>query len=1588
MKAIILSFAILCITNGYLYAQCDTGSEPECMCETAEVLCSISELNGFSSSMSNFQHPDDGPTPFCGPQTQTNNPTWFAFIAWCEDISMDFDFANCTTVGSFSGVQLAIYTDCTFNDQIDCSQECNSSSNTATIEMFGLTIGESYYVMLDGCFGSACDYEISVSPTDCDEFIEDWDDPVTEDESVCVGQTILYEVENLTGATSWHWYLDGDELEITDNPNYSITWDTEGVYELCVDVSNICVEVEEDPELNCVMITVGNPDAGEIEAEENPSCPQEAIEIEIVEYNMGEIYNQVMIIVDMNGEVVYIMEDADEYDFNWPTCGEFIVYSLNYATAEDIPLPDIGDLYSGTDCTFYCCDETFLDIFFVDDDFPQFDTYPQDITVECYYLLEELGLDEAEEVESFDNCEEDQEIIPLDSIQADTCNGGSIIRSWYYEDACGNSVSHTQTITILPLIGPTYINPLPDTSMTSIEYEAYVIPTLMYDNGQAGSCQMSGFVSPIVEDNRSGCGGSVSHIYSFTDSCGRTIIDTQLIEIITDITIQETFLIICDNDSTGIVEITRSDLDSLIAQDLTNIMIDYYPTESDLEAGTNIITFPITSEMLPEAKIYASVIDGSGCESALAIDIIISSPPVLVASGVSESCLGQGDGMIQITSPANPIDYTILLESDTILSTLIEDLVPGIYALDIIDSLGCIATDTIVISEGINLSFENLLINCNNNGTGLDETDDYYEISFVVTGGMGQYNLLAEPALDLGTFNYDELVSINLNADGNPNRLTAVDALLTCEVSVDIFALNHCSTDCSLSLDQWEYECNDNGTPLDGTDDYYEFNLTVSAVNGDVSNTYHVYLDNILSYTFNYSESSSFTLPSTGIEVNVFIEDFSQSSCNLSMLTDNLVSCSNLCQLQVEEFMVECIDPGTPAVSEDDLFEVTILVSAINASSSFMISGITGLFNYDEQITIGSYLIQDGNIQLEILDSEDQTCLTLVDISPPSPCSTPCDLELSSIIIQDCNDNMTGMIDDDDYFYIELSISNLLGGGQNYVLSDDSGNQYGPFDYSLTNLVGPFPASGQTITLDLNDLSNASCTLSIDILQQPCSECIHSLNLDASNMILNCLDNTSILTANSINPITNYSWTGPGNFVSDMEEIEVTMEGEYILLATFADGCTLSENILIGASLDVPVSNAGDDLLLNCDIETVILDGSMSQFGTGAIFNWLDENGNIISEDQLFNISEPGTYGLQLIDTFNHCVSQIDYVEVSQNLHDPLIVVYAEPDDFLDCIITSVILSYDSEPNTVYFWNLDEQQLSNETLTITQPQTVGLVAIDTISQCDSDTSIVIGDFEIYPQITLETIETIDCFDEMACVTATSYSFNPVEYNWYNQAGELISNAFETYCFTSGGEYTLELIDMSNGCANSENFEIIEPVYPEVDLPATIVLINEETGIITPTINVNESALASISWETNAVLSCYDCLTPSILQVSDSTVVSLTIITHEGCSASDELLIQVKRIPKIFVPNIFDPLNEENLTIYSSSDITLIDELQIYDRWGNLVFENKAFPPNDTSFGWDGRVKDGPLIQGVYVYRFQYKHEGRTELSFGSITLIK
>ena len=109
----------------------------------------------------------------------------------------------------------------------------------------------------------------------------------------------------------------------------------------------------------------------------------------------------------------------------------------------------------------------------------------------------------------------------------------------------------------------------------------------------------------------------------------------------------------------------------------------------------------------------------------------------------------------------------------------------------------------------------------------------------------------------------------------------------------------------------------------------------------------------------------------------------------------------------------------------------------------------------------------------------------------------------------------------------------------------------------------------------------------------------------------------------------------------------------------------------------------------------------------------------------------------------------------------------------------------------------------------------------------------------------------------------------------------------------------------------------------------------------------------------------------------------------GCDSLVHLDLQFYQV---FFPNAFSPNNDghnDSFTIFGGNDLTEIVSLQVFDRWGNLVFHGKNLPPNDPNAGWRGLHNGQPVPNGLYVYTTQLlMDDGKTHPFSGSVVLLR
>ena len=114
---------------------------------------------------------------------------------------------------------------------------------------------------------------------------------------------------------------------------------------------------------------------------------------------------------------------------------------------------------------------------------------------------------------------------PVDSGVLDPCEGGTIIRTFTATDQCGNDVSATQTVTLLPDSDiPTFTSTLP-TDMTVDCDNVPTAPIIEADDCNAVSVEFDESVVIIQ------CGQVITRTWVATDVCGNSVSHTQIINV-------------------------------------------------------------------------------------------------------------------------------------------------------------------------------------------------------------------------------------------------------------------------------------------------------------------------------------------------------------------------------------------------------------------------------------------------------------------------------------------------------------------------------------------------------------------------------------------------------------------------------------------------------------------------------------------------------------------------------------------------------------------------------------------------------------------------------------------------------------------------------------------------------------------------------------------------------------------------------------------------------------------------------------------------------------------------------------------------
>jgi gliding motility-associated-like protein len=516
-------------------------------------------------------------------------------------------------------------------------------------------------------------------------------------------------------------------------------------------------------------------------------------------------------------------------------------------------------------------------------------------------------------------------------------------------------------------------------------------------------------------------------------------------------------------------------------------------------------------------------------------------------------------------------------------------------------------------------------------------------------------------------------------------------------------------------------------------------------------------------------------------------------------------------------------------------------------------------------------------------------------------------------------------------------------------------------------------------------------TVTINVNQPPTAV------ISNTDLVITCSTGSIFLDgASSSGTALLYEWsTVNGSFTgsTNMNIAEAARPGFYQLLVTDAmSGCKDSVAVMVTQDSNIPVADAGPDRVLTCD-STVFILGGASGTGTDIIYQWTTVNGNIIGEHDniISHANEAGDYVLIVRDTVTGCQSQ-DHVMITSDTTVAVISLVAG--DTIDCnTVFSTVSAFLNEPSDDYLfaWTTSDGNIPGasdvQDIEVSQGGTYQLVIHNTRNGCESSSQVFVAESdEIIDAVIVDQVN-VSCFgndDGSLSVVEVEGGQPEYTYTWSVGIGstpDLIS--------LPPGDYSLTVSDV-NGCSNEQSFTIVEPDLLTIDIGANQTVTEGDSVSIRMFSNLSGAGIGSIAWSEYQGTTCPGCTTFDFVAISSATI-SATITDTAGCEASDSMRLTVIVPRLIYVPNIFSPNDDgtnDYFTISGKSNLLSIASLQIFDRWGNQLFEKKNLAPGDQREGWDGTFRSEPLPPGVYVFVAELIYEGLTEFVTGSITLVR
>ncbi len=289
--------------------------------------------------------------------------------------------------------------------------------------------------------------------------------------------------------------------------------------------------------------------------------------------------------------------------------------------------------------------------------------------------------------------------------------------------------------------------------------------------------------------------------------------------------------------------------------------------------------------------------------------------------------------------------------------------------------------------------------------------------------------------------------------------------------------------------------------------------------------------------------------------------------------------------------------------------------------------------------------------------------------------------------------------------------------------------------------------------------------------------------------------------------------------------------------------------------------------------------------------------------------------------------------------------------------------------------------------------TYDLTVLNTLTGCTATSQVIIKQIGSFPTDIVLDVKSPDCIGDppgSASVTNIIGGTNP--YNFSLDGAPFIPGGVFTNL--APGDHQIEVKD-GIGCRFTKTFTI----KPAVSVALSILNFVHDSLIFGVgdtvrfgyTFSGSSNIPDSLVWKLGDSVLCINCPLPAFV-AKRSGKITLEAYDIRGCKIVKTTAYTVIIIRDVYIPNVFSPNGDginDYFSIFSKADIKEIGVMEIFTRWGDLVFRKTHFDPYDPTQGWDGKFKGETLNPGVYVYRIEILYgDDLLEKRAGDITIIR